>query len=80
MTQEVCNIFDVQHEAQCLTVVQDSRVGSTGGHNLKLRATRLESKIQEPGRTKYQVKEIQITRDIRPNRKGQDRTKKNRTE
>ena len=51
-----------------------------GGHNLKLRATKLESKIQEPDRTKYEAKEIQINRDIRPNRKGQDRTKKNRTE
>ena len=31
MTQEVCNLFGVEHGALCLTVVQDSRVGSWGG-------------------------------------------------
>jgi hypothetical protein len=51
-----------------------------GGHNLNLRATILESKIREPGRTKYNVKEIQINENIRQDRNGQDRTKKKKTE
>ena len=67
MTQEVCSIFDIQHGAQCWTT--ELGVGSWGGHNLKLRATRLESKIQEPGSTKYKAKQIQINGSINTERK-----------
>ena len=30
MTQEVCNMSDIQHRARCLAVVQDSGPGSGG--------------------------------------------------
>ena len=33
MTQEVCNMSDIQHRARCLAVVQDSRLGSGGTHS-----------------------------------------------